>query len=91
LQASFLLPPFGYALMMTRGVAERPAPFHAFLRALLPYLLAQWLLLSLVLLVPQLVHVGENKSSLSRAPSVPKADVDRQLQELPLPPLPEPR
>ena len=29
LQSSFLLPPFGYALMMVRGAAEIAAPFRA--------------------------------------------------------------
>src|SRR6185312_11669111 len=59
LQSSFLLPPFGYALMMVRGAASKPAPFTAFVRALMPFLLAQWLVLGLVLAVPRLVHVGE--------------------------------
>ena len=30
LQSSFLLPPFGYALMMVRGAAKNPAPFRLF-------------------------------------------------------------
>ena len=34
LQSSFLLPPFGYALMMVRGSAKDPAPFRLFVRAL---------------------------------------------------------
>src|SRR3569623_696527 len=59
LQSSFLLPPFGYALMMVRGAAVKPAPFGAFVRALVPFLLAQWLVLVAVLCVPALVHVGE--------------------------------
>jgi tripartite ATP-independent transporter DctM subunit len=67
LQSSFLLPPFGYALMMVRGVAKNPAPFRPFVRALIPFLAAQWLLLGAVLLVPSLVHVGEKASDTSRA------------------------
>jgi tripartite ATP-independent transporter DctM subunit len=34
LQPSFLLPPFGYALMMVRGVLKEPVAFRLFLRAL---------------------------------------------------------
>ena len=45
LQSSFLLPPFGYALMMVRGAAKNPAPFRPFVKALVPFLLAQWMLL----------------------------------------------
>ncbi|MGA8963414.1 MAG: TRAP transporter large permease subunit, partial [Pseudolabrys sp.] len=52
LQSSFLLPPFGYALMMVRGATKDPAPFRPFVRALVPFLAAQWLLLVVVLLVP---------------------------------------
>ena len=37
LQSSFLLPPFGYALMMVRGAAKTPAPFRPFVRALRPF------------------------------------------------------
>jgi len=69
LQSSFLLPPFGYALMMVRGVAKNPAPFRPFVRALIPFLAAQWLLLAAVLLMPGLVHVGEKASDTSRAPA----------------------
>src|SRR3974390_3259872 len=49
LQSSFLRPPFGYALMMVRGVLKEHVDFPAFLRALAPFLLAQWFLLFLVL------------------------------------------
>ena len=52
LQSSFLLPPFGYALMMVRGVLKEPVAFRALLRALAPFLAAQWLLLVVVLAVP---------------------------------------
>ena len=69
LQSSFLLPPFGYALMMVRGSAKDPGPFRLFVRALMPFLMAQWLLLVVVLLVPGLVHVGDKVGDASRAPS----------------------
>ena len=66
LQASFLLPPFGYALMMVRGTL-RMRRLPRFMRALLPFLLAQWLVLATVLFVPALVHVGEKASDRTRA------------------------
>ena len=68
LQSSFLLPPFGYALMMVRGVAKNPAPFRPFIRALIPFVAAQWLLLVVVLLMPSLVHFGDKAGEMSRAP-----------------------
>lgn len=90
LQSSFLLPPFGYALMMVRGAARPPAPFKAFVRALMPFLLAQWLLLLLILLLPQLVHVGENAAENTRAPAAPVSneEIERRMQQM-LPPPPE--
>jgi TRAP-type mannitol/chloroaromatic compound transport system permease large subunit len=91
LQSSFLLPPFGYALMMVRGAAVKPAPFPAFIRALVPFLLAQWLVLGLVLTAPRLVHIGENAADITRAPAKPLSseEMNRRLDEMiPLPPLP---
>jgi tripartite ATP-independent transporter DctM subunit len=88
LQSSFLLPPFGYALMMVRGVAKNPAPFRTFVRALAPFLLAQWMLLIVVLLVPQLVHIGENAAESTRAPVTPVSneEINRRLREMVVPP-----
>src|ERR1017187_7919740 len=88
LQSSFLLPPFGYALMMVRGATKNPAAFRPFLRALLPFLLAQWMLLIMVLLVPKIVHIGENVAHSSRLPPAPVSteEIERRLQEM-LPPL----
>jgi tripartite ATP-independent transporter DctM subunit len=90
LQSSFLLPPFGYALMMVRGVAKNPAPFRAFVRALMPFLVAQWLLLIVVLLVPKLVHIGENAANSSRnlAAPVSNEEVDKRLRDM-IPPPPD--
>jgi tripartite ATP-independent transporter DctM subunit len=91
LQSSFLLPPFGYALMMVRGAATKPAPFRPFVKALVPFLLAQWMLLVLVLFVPKLVHIGENAAESSRATTAPVSndEIDRRMREMLAPP-PEP-
>jgi tripartite ATP-independent transporter DctM subunit len=90
LQSSFLLPPFGYALMMVRGAVKPPAPFRAFVKALLPFLIAQWLLLILVLFVPRLVHLTENPEDSVRSPAnaLPQHEFDKRLREM-LPPPPE--
>jgi TRAP-type mannitol/chloroaromatic compound transport system permease large subunit len=58
LQASFLLPPFGYALMMARSAMKEAVPLGAVLRSLLPFLAVQALVLIAVFLFPALVHVG---------------------------------
>jgi TRAP-type mannitol/chloroaromatic compound transport system permease large subunit len=90
LQTSFLLPPFGYALMMARGTLRQTLGLREMVRALLPFLIAQWTVLAAVLLFPQLVHVGENAGEASRAPVTPMSDqeLQRRLQQM-LPPPPE--
>jgi len=84
LQASFLLPPFGYALMMVRSVQKEPVAFRPFVGALAPYLAAQWLLLLLVLLFPQLTHLGQSSDDRSRLPSAPLSDEEynKRLNEM---------
>ena len=91
LQASFLLPPFGYALMMVRGVLKEPVAYRALLKALAPFLAAQWCLLLVVLAFPQLTHGGQSASDSTRPPaeSMSDAEFNRKLREMiPLPLLP---
>ena len=89
LQASFINPLIGYAVMMTRTVLRQPIPFSALLRALLPYLFAQAALLFAVLLVPQLTHIGEGAADSSRKPpAISDREMERRFQKM-LPP-PEP-
>ncbi|MFY9836324.1 MAG: TRAP transporter large permease subunit [Xanthobacteraceae bacterium] len=78
LQASFINPVIGYAVMMTRTVLKRAIPFSALLRSLLPYLCAQAALLLAVLLLPQLTHVGESVADRSR---MPPAISNRELEK----------
>ena len=84
LQSSFLLPPFGYALMMVRGVLKEPVAFRAFARALAPFLAVQWLLLMLVLLFPQLTHPGQSSDDGSRLSPAPLSDEEfnKRLREM---------
>ena len=83
LQSSFLLPPFGYALMMVRGAALKPAPFKPFVKALAPFLVAQWLLLVVVLMVPRLVHTAKTSDN-TRSPATPmsKEQVKKNLNDM---------
>jgi TRAP-type mannitol/chloroaromatic compound transport system permease large subunit len=53
LQTSFLVPPFGYSVMMVRNRTTRPLATAGLTRALLPFLLAQLVVLGLVLAFPQ--------------------------------------
>jgi len=88
LQASFLLPPFGYALMMVRGTAQNPAPLRLMLRALAPFLAAQWLLLMIVMFEPSLVHFGQGEGEIGRAPAkdLSNEEINRRLKEMVPPP-----
>jgi TRAP-type mannitol/chloroaromatic compound transport system permease large subunit len=89
LQASFLLPPFGYALMMVRGTLRYGASLGALVRALLPFLLAQWLVLATVLLFPQLTRLGQTESDRTRTvPAISTEEMNRRLDDM-LTPIPD--
>jgi TRAP-type C4-dicarboxylate transport system permease large subunit len=82
LQASFLLPPLGYAVMMAAGrCGERPSA-RALVKALAPYLAVQALLLVLVLAVPWLAHALDAPAAAS-APTLSNDEVERLLQGAP--------
>jgi tripartite ATP-independent transporter DctM subunit len=57
LQASFLLPPFGYALMMARSAMKEVVPLASVLKSLAPFLVVQALVLLAVFAFPDLVHL----------------------------------
>jgi tripartite ATP-independent transporter DctM subunit len=91
LQSSFLLPPFGYALMMVRGVLKEPVAFRPLLKALAPFLAVQWLLLLVVLLFPELTHMGHSVADSTRPPAEALSDdeLNKRLKEMiQMPPLP---
>jgi tripartite ATP-independent transporter DctM subunit len=89
LQTSFLLPPFGYALMMVRGTLRYAGSLGALVRALMPFLLAQWIVLASVLAFPQLAHLGEKAGDSSRAaPAVSTEELNRRLDNM-LTPIPD--
>jgi TRAP-type mannitol/chloroaromatic compound transport system permease large subunit len=87
LQASFLLPPVGYALMMVRGTLRYAGSLTALARALFPFLIAQWLVLAAVLLLPQLAHIGE-KETKRETPNLSTEEINRRMQDM-LTPLPD--
>ncbi|MGZ3254696.1 MAG: TRAP transporter large permease subunit, partial [Burkholderiaceae bacterium] len=64
LQTSFLLPPFGYAIMMVGSVLRRKLSQRVLARAALPYLFIQFVIIMLVLIWPSMVwHSDFNLSS----------------------------
>ena len=61
LQASFLVPPTGYAVMMARSQMRKKPPLRPLARALAPYLGVQLIVLVSVLAVPGLAHLAQPK------------------------------
>src|SRR5262252_1979966 len=83
LQASFMNPLIGYAVMMTRTVLKQGIAFPALLRSLLPYLFAQAALLLAVLLLPQLTHIGEDASDRSRKPpAISNEELEKRFEQM---------
>lgn len=78
LQASFLVPPTGYAVMMARGAMAEKTRTGPLVRALAPYLAAQLAVLGLVVAVPRLVHLAE--PAAPAGPAVEKVDDDTARQ-----------
>jgi TRAP-type mannitol/chloroaromatic compound transport system permease large subunit len=84
LQASFLLPPVGYALMMTRGVLGSDVRPATFARALAPFLAAQALVLALTLGFPRIVHLLEAEGSRSRGggPTLTNEELEDRFKKM---------
>lgn len=80
LQASFLLPPFGYAVLMAGSILNKKLSQHALARALLPYLLVQAAVMLLVLLWPSMVWHSHPAASANAASS--KQLSDEEIQQL---------
>ena len=72
LQASFLVPPAGYAVMMARSSMGQRTQLRPLVRALAPYLSAQLVVLVLVVVLPQLAHLAQPRSA--NAPPTEKLD-----------------
>lgn len=89
LQASFLLPPIGYALLMTRGVLGERVSTRALWRCLLPYLVAQLVVFGCVFAFPALVHFGQSEVAPTfETPPTPVGErTTQQLPDIPVPPV----
>ncbi len=76
---------------MVRGTLKETVPLRAFLRALGPFLAAQWGLLLLVLLFPLLTHFGKPLENDRRPPSVlTDEEFNKRLNDMIRLPEPEP-
>jgi TRAP-type mannitol/chloroaromatic compound transport system permease large subunit len=92
LQASFLVPPSGYAVMMARSSLAQKAAIRPLAKALAPYLAAQLLVLALVVALPNLAHLAQPKG-FDASPVKTNIDDDEARKKfndmLKLPPPPE--
>ena len=71
LQASFLVPPAGYAVMMARSQMRQKTAVRPLIKALAPYIGAQLVVLALVVALPKLAHLAQPKEQRQR-PSTPR-------------------
>jgi tripartite ATP-independent transporter DctM subunit len=79
LQASFLIPPFGYAILMVRNRTERHLVSDKLVRALLPYLIAQLCVLALILAFPRLVWHDASMEAATSASAPLSDDAIREM------------
>lgn len=88
LQASFLVPPTGYAVMMARSAMGQNVPVGPLARALAPYLAAQLVVLALVVALPSIAHLAEpRKAAAPAAGAVSDDDARKRFNDmLKLPP-----
>jgi TRAP-type mannitol/chloroaromatic compound transport system permease large subunit len=80
LQASFLVPPFGYAVMMARSATAESGSLRRLSAALLPFLGLQLLVLGLTLAYPPLAHLAEPAATQTQHLS--PAEINRQLDNI---------
>lgn len=89
LQMSFLLPPFGYALILARATLAEPTRLADVMRALLPFLAAQIAVLALVLAMPSVVHLLDPpKPPAIAAPTLSKEEIEARSRNIAVPPPP---
>lgn len=80
LQSSFLLPPFGYAVMMARARTAENVPITRLARALAPFLAAQLVVLALTLAYPALTHLAE--PTVAAATPLSDDEATKRLEEI---------
>jgi len=81
LQLGFLLPPLGYAIVMSRLALRDAPPLGALARALAPQLVAQALLIAALLAWPALTHFGSNEAQSALTPPVSNEQAERLMDE----------
>ena len=81
LQTGFLLPPLGYTIVMSRASASRPPPLGPLVRALLPQLAAQALVIAAVLAWPALTHLVAASSAAEAKPAVTNDEAERLMDD----------
>ena len=95
LQAGFLLPPFGYAVVLARGAAGSPTstsaparpPMRAMAQALMPYLAWLACVLALVAAAPQItLWLRTAPLTLTTGPAMNNDDVERMMRAMSQPP-----
>jgi tripartite ATP-independent transporter DctM subunit len=89
LQTSFLLPPFGAALMLARANLQTGARLGATIAAVTPYLVAQLVVLGLVLAVPRMTHLLDAPRPETATPDrLSPAETEKRLREMMQPGIP---
>lgn len=82
LQAGFLLPPFGYAVLMSRSLMPGGTSLGALTRALWPQLVAQGMLIVAVVVFPQITRWARPEEAAPAATSAADAgQAERLMQE----------
>jgi TRAP-type mannitol/chloroaromatic compound transport system permease large subunit len=80
LQASFLVPPFGYAVQMVRNALRTRVPLRAFTRALLPYLAVQLVVIAAVLAWPHALWRDASREVVREAAPISDEDAQEQMR-----------
>jgi TRAP-type mannitol/chloroaromatic compound transport system permease large subunit len=81
LQASFMIPPFGYAVLMMRNSLRSTTATALLARALTPYLVAQLAVLCAVLAWPGLLWHDTPSGGALPAPSISDEDAGAMLRQ----------
>ena len=81
LQLGFLLPPLGYAIVMSRAALREAPPVAALARALAPQLVAQALLIAALLAWPGLTRIGRENAEVAPAAGVSNEQAERMMDE----------
>ncbi|TFZ08396.1 TRAP transporter large permease subunit [Ramlibacter humi] len=83
LQLGFLLPPLGYAVLMTRGLSAQHVGTRPLLRAIAPYAAVQLLVTVLVFAWPASVHfLGDAPPAPGTTPAESEDDLVQRMREM---------